>query len=422
VHGIHGALWALELLARGGEDLSGDINIRFEGFLYLDTPVSASLHKQLGKTSVILESNGRRITSISLLPTKKTGWDFKGTVSSEPVPQAPVELDFDEASEVAGAFLVHGLLSTYTEAFPALCALIEPERVRAIANLSTLVGMRAPGLHSIFSKCRITLEDRVGAMDDELRFAVQRARGVLRQLTIGYASDGVSGTIDAFVRHPPVSQPSIDQLRNAAKGLDLSSQRALIVGGSRGLGELTAKLAALSGAKVTLTYASGKVDAEQLRNEIVGAGLFCEIRWVDVMALPEASLSPGEFTHIYYFATPSIFSRSIEAYDNQRFHNFAVFYCDAFAELCCRLRDSEPLKAFWPSTTAIDELPKGLAEYAMAKLAGELLCQELVRQDPGLEILTQRLPRLPTDQTSTVTPAKAEDPVSLMRAILAKLA
>jgi hypothetical protein len=59
-----------------------------------------------------------------------------------------------------------------------------------------------------------------------------------------------------------------------------------------------------------------------------------------------------------------------------------------------------------------------MTEYAMAKAAGELLCADLVRAFPGLTIARPRLPRLPTDQTASILPAKAHDPVATLLPLL----
>ena len=49
---------------------------------------------------------------------------------------------------------------------------------------------------------------------------------------------------------------------------EFAGSTALIVGGSRGLGALTAKILAAGGGKVIITYATGRADAEDLTEEI----------------------------------------------------------------------------------------------------------------------------------------------------------
>jgi hypothetical protein len=64
------------------------------------------------------------------------------------------------------------------------------------------------------------------------------------------------------------------------------------------------------------------------------------------------------------------------------------------------------------------EHPAGLAEYAMAKAAGEVLCQDLNTQPLGIKVRVVRLPRLLTDQTASVASADFADAAALLLPIL----
>jgi hypothetical protein len=61
------------------------------------------------------------------------------------------------------------------------------------------------------------------------------------------AGGGFTGTVRSFVRTPPVEQASMQSLANLVGPEEFSGCVALIVGGSRGLGELTAKVIATGG-------------------------------------------------------------------------------------------------------------------------------------------------------------------------------
>jgi len=60
------------------------------------------------------------------------------------------------------------------------------------------------------------------------------------------------------------------------------------------------------------------------------------------------------------------------------------------------------LSVFYPSSAAVQSRPRDMTTYAMAKAAGEVLCDELSRSWPECRLIVRRLPRLPTDQTSTL--------------------
>ena len=112
-----------------------------------------------------------------------------------------------------------------------------------------------------------------------------------------------------FARVPPVSQPSMAAIAEHVGGGEFDKSTALIVGGSRGLGELTAKLIAAGGGKVIITFAIGKVDAEKVAAEINNWGGICDVIAYDVRQEPNEQLEALKSTptHLYYFATPTIF-------------------------------------------------------------------------------------------------------------------
>jgi hypothetical protein len=76
------------------------------------------------------------------------------------------------------------------------------------------------------------------------------------------------------------------------------------------------------------------------------------------------------------------------------------------------------ISVFYPSSVAVVDRPADMTEYAMAKSAGEILCADLERSDKHFRILVERLPRMLTDQTATVIPAKAMSPVEVMLPIV----
>lgn len=55
-----------------------------------------------------------------------------------------------------------------------------------------------------------------------------------------------------------------------------------------------------------------------------------------------------------------------------------------------------------------------MAEYAMAKAAGEVLCDEIIRTERLPLVLWRRLPRMLTDQTGTLAKVAAEDALEVM--------
>lgn len=421
VHGIHGLLVAMEREGVTREAIGTGAKVRFESFLYLDQPVE--LRRAARGTTKVLElvSGGRLATSIALdVPVSTPNVSQQSPIS---LPNVPRELGLEEVAGEAGTFVLGGSDADYRAMFPGLAAAIGARRVRALGSLSTLVGMLVPGLHSIFSRCEFALIDH-GADEEALTFQVMRTNPVLRTAAIAFRGSGIAGRIDAFVRTPPVIQPSIGDLasRNALR--DFAGRRALVIGGSRGLGELSAKLLAVRGAEVTVTYLRGRDDAERVARELQDAGYKASVRRFDT-AVPDAGLlRDGNFTDVLYYATPPIFARRIAGYDPVATDRFMAVYCHHFAQMCELLAEApQEVSIFWPSSTAVDGYVAGLAEYAAAKAAGENLCEALSHRFPKkLRILARRLPRLDTDQTASVIPAKSESAETVISNVLDALA
>jgi hypothetical protein len=289
--------------------------------------------------------------------------------------------------------------------------------------------MECPGLHSIFSSFDVEFRPPASAgRSGELAFEVERLDPRFSLVRIAVVGPTLHGRLDAFRRPEPQAQPGIAEVRERVRAGEFEGQCALVVGGSRGLGEVTAKLVAAGGGHPIVTYLSGREDAEQLATEIRYAGLACDAVACDVAApegavaeLRKLRLAP---THLYYFASPRIFVSKGEPWEPELFRTFAACYVDGFHATLRALRQAfpGPLAVFYPSSTALDEPVKALAEYSAAKAAGEKLCAYLDRYERDLRILVRRLPRIATDQTLTLTPYPAASALDVMLDVARELA
>jgi hypothetical protein len=125
-------------------------------------------------------------------------------------------------------------------------------------------------------------------------------------------------------------------------------------------------------------------------------------------------LSSGPPTHLYYFATPFIFSGTRGVFSTRLFAAFCDYYVTAFINTVNRFGTSQLSGVFYPSTVAIDEIPANMGEYAAAKAAGEIACVFLEKQRGSITVYRPRLPRMATDQTASLTPVKNLDPLPPM--------
>jgi hypothetical protein len=62
-----------------------------------------------------------------------------------------------------------------------------------------------------------------------------------------------------------------------------------------------------------------------------------------------------------------------------------------------------------------------MMEYAMSKVAAEVMCADLPKLFPRVHVLTRRLPRLPTDQTGSVVHGVSVDRVEVLLPIIREM-
>ncbi len=402
VHGVHTLLWALESLAAGGrlDQTLTRLKVRFLKWVYIDDEAVLTATDK----SLQVEVQGLPVLSADLI----FGTPAAPGASVAPSPAEPLkaalDLSFAEMDKRKGhAYVAPG--SSVEALFPHLTRLFG-STIAEIAACSYIIGMEAPGLHSMFSKLDLTLtpvpDDARTALAYEVTYHDER----FRKARIGVTGRGISGTLDAFVRTPPVAQAGLAELADAVTPGEFAGMRALVVGGSRGLGELTAKLIALGGGHPTLTYALGKADAEKVLAEIKADGAEADAIQYDIRQAPAAQLGSQAYTHLFYFATNTIFRPKAALVSAPVLTDAVAFYLVGFHDLAAYLAQQGPLVANYPSTVYVEERPAGLTEYAMIKSAGEQMCRDMNEHTPNLRIVISRLPRLPTDQTAGVIPER----------------
>ena len=427
VHGIHTLLCLLDLHAARDGALPAAIDCSFAN------PVSGGDEVLFTETEA---ADGRRALLATVDGVTCTEVRFDVAVAAPAPPAAttvPRRIDptqpLDEAPEAqAGqSFAFDDWPVPLADAFPHATRLLGEARVAAIARLSTFVGMVCPGLHSVFSTVQIRL-DAEAPVAGSLRFQVQRYDPRFRLFVVAF--DGcIAGELRAFRRPPPQPQASSRELAGVVAADEFAGTHSLVVGGSRGLGELTAKLLAAGGGAVSVSYAVGADDAARLCEEInaAGRGRSQALR-LDLQAEPfePPAAAPGQLDAVFYFATPRIFKKKAEVFDRAAFDSFTAFYLQRFHDLCRWLdagASGRRITVYLPSTVFITERPKGMTEYAMAKAAAEVLADDLNRTLRSVRIVHTRLPRLATDQTASIqglgTASNVETLLGAVRAVMA---
>jgi NADP-dependent 3-hydroxy acid dehydrogenase YdfG len=309
--------------------------------------------------------------------------------------------------------------------FPRSSLYLGKKSFSAVCVLSYFVGMICPGLHSIFSSLNFTL-NRAAEDRDTLSFAVRKYDARVGLFDVSFHGC-IQGGLKAFLRPPPQPQPSVKELSAYVRADEFKGTRALIVGGSRGLGEITAKILTAGGGDVIITYHSGIDDARKVSDEIADAGGgHCEILKFDLAndSLQSVNIDRDSIDAVYFFATPKIFRKKAELFESHLFQEFYEIYIRKFYDLCAYLETGtleKKIKVYFPSSVAVAERPRGMTEYSMAKSAAEVLVEDINKYFEKLSVLSTRLPRLNTDQTSSILKISSQSNVETLLPIIRSL-
>lgn len=302
---------------------------------------------------------------------------------------------------------------------PELSKLVSARTLAQIIATTRVIGMKIPGLHSIYARLHLDFSEDT-SQGDRLRYRIARQDARVQLTKLEVDSAGLKGHLDAFFRPKPISQPTWETVLKASRERDYRMQRALVVGGSRGVGETTAKILAAAGAKVIITYNRGAGDAERVAREIREGGGCCTTFKLDVCE-PELPTNTPPFSdsggpsHIYYFASPHIEANRSPHWNSDIFHRLSAVYIDAFSSLVNRYCSSnEGVSFFYPSSIYVAHPERGFSEYAVAKSAGEALCRQLAARFPAACFYAPRLPRMASDQTASIVAIKTECALDVM--------
>jgi acyl dehydratase len=431
VHGVHALLWGIDrLLAQleQSQQLSGPVALgalrsSFRSPVLAGDAVGLTIAPAKGgRWKLDVSGNGTALAStmLSLVPAT--------AVTVQMLPHGPPrgecrELKAADLLNAAGRIPLRLDPELAAALFPAASRLLPVDQLATLLASTLLVGMELPGLHSLFTG--LELRSEASVTEAALAYEAKEFDDRFSMLTIGVTGPTLSGTLSAALRPTPAAQATIIQLREMVGPGEFAGRRALVIGGSRGLGEVVVKALAAGGAEVRFTYHKGATDAQRIAEEAAAAGASVECFGYDVSgdaARLKESLAGWSPNALYFFATPYIGSSAVDRFSPQMFRRFCDCYVENFlstfdALVACShgLED-----VFYPSSSVLDEPSPNLLEYSAAKAAGEMLCRVLEKAHPAMRFQYPRLPRLATDQTASLLAVETEDPAVYMLGLLRK--
>ena len=425
VHGMHALLWAVDgLLAQTEAKVRlKAVKARFRSSIPLDVPVELQVnHKSPTDAALELRSEGAKVltanVSLELTTGRETPIPREVPASGPCRDQSPAELP-----SASGRVLLCLEPEIAKRLFPNAFRLLPADQLATLLATTRVVGMEAPGLHSILAG--LDLHDCGSTASEdlpELRYATESFDERISRLELRLEAPGLAGMVTAFVRPEPRRQSAFAAIRLLVGPDEFRHEKALVIGGSRGLGEVAVKLLTAGGADVRFTYHRGAAEAERLTSEIAGEGGSVASFPYDVLCNGSqlaAGVQGWSPTLLCYFATPFIATGVERRFRVPRFQNFCRYYLDGFLEAFEAVRQLGSLSGvFNPSSSFVDELPLNMGEYAAAKSAAETLCRYLEKTHGGIRFHCPRLPRLATDQTASLIRTDLPDPAPTLLAAL----
>lgn len=407
VHGIHLLLWSLnscfaEIGQRGR--ILASLHATFRNRLLVGDDIKIQI-KSLTDDFVKLQLTG---SNRELYATIDAGWksgDFANDqwyISKFPERREAKVLGAAEVSVAAGELDLYAEEAMLAHLFPNLMQSVPTTQIAEMLATTQLVGMECPGFHSVYSELNITFQETPSGTS-ALKYKTQTFDDRFNLVLMEVSGPTVQGHVKAFIRPKPQDQMAYSDIRKFVGVDEFAGQKALVIGGSRGLGEISSKLLAAGGASVMLTYCQGREDADKIVRDIEAGKGAVSSTYFNVLVPEQVDMDAIQKhapTHLYYFATPHI-AVNKGLFSSGLFADFCSYYVSGFSHSLKMLLDQQcPVKnIFYPSTVFIDQLPNFFAEYIASKSAGESLCRYLEKINPALSLFKPRLPKMATDQT-----------------------
>ena len=405
VHGVHLVLWALDAFKIGLRadskldiDFLSQVNLKTEVYAIFDESKNAIL---------LLGDNEVKYCSIKI---KKLSTVSNSSISNNEVffhngVLKPDDIEIEEVKTGQKINDLFGGSKKYlgTNLFPYLVKNIGLDSVYEIACISSIVGMKVPGNHSLFLNLSLSFTSK----NKNKYIVVNSKHDILKLLSISYFGLNLNAEIKALFRPKPTKVNSISDLKKEFdQHISLENKKILVIGGSRGIGAYVTKLCSIMGAYVTFTYNSQNKESKLIEDEILNNGGKVNCIKMNVLNDNDLKVLDDKFDYIFYFATPKILPNTSKSINKKMADYYYLFYVDTFKKIVEKSTSyNKNTKFLYPSTSYIDDNKKDFREYISAKLEGENLCKSYNKKING-NFLYPRLPALDTDQNLSILPNK----------------
>lgn len=412
VFGVNLLLWAMDYLYKKHAIVVNFISIKFQRPVFLNADVEIKF-EQDGK--LIISQNGN-INSVMLFAIAKEISKF----NYEKLPLLKINKMYSDGIcnfnvGERDEFLFSGDYKIGKTLFPEIFEVYGDRAICEIANSSFIVGMRCPGEHSIFVDLKINFQEN----HENSFYKITKLESRVGMVAISFKGKAINGTLGAFFRPKPSKFHDMQAIKLAVKSDEFKGQRILIIGGSRGIGEVVAKILAVGGGMVSITYNVGVKEAEKVAEDIRNNGGNCTIHQLKIDKKNKFTNLHEKYDFIYYFATPKILPSNFLGKSDV--YEYDQIYVDGFTDVCNYFfNTNKSIRIFYPSTSFIEKSKPNLDVYINSKIKGEERCRFL-RDLYNIDINVKRLPILQTDQNLSILSENSKDIVTVMLPIIREI-
>ncbi|MEP7308696.1 MAG: SDR family NAD(P)-dependent oxidoreductase [Acidobacteriota bacterium] len=425
VHGVFLLAWALESLeqATARHTAWASVSVRFLRPVVVGTAVSVGAEESHdGRVTLTLTASGRTAmrcdVTFAAAVAASTAMVRATLPPREPPAAIPLESWTDDEHRLELCWSApHGRCL-----FPALTTFQSDSALAAMLATTRIVGMKIPGRDSVFLQLDLMFTPGAEA-DEAVTYRLMKYQKSTQRIAVAVSSAAGHGTLWALARPAPTSQAAMEEVKRSVRPGCFAGRHVLVVGGSRGLGELTAKILAAGGATVTLTYRLGEDDAARVVGDIRKHGGSADAFQFDIESDSRDRMLSEHASgadHVCYFATPPILDGDGETMSGPLFERYARVYVSGLIHLAQWLagQTSGQFFLFNASSVYVETPPIRQLEYAAAKASSEACCRWLKVAHPRATIHVARLPRLLTDQTASFLSSNEHDNLSTVLAEL----
>jgi len=278
-------------------------------------------------------------------------------------------------------------------------------QIYQIINLSTFVGMITPGLNSLFNSFELNWDDNTYEDIYLLNFQLDYFDETYKTCFYNFYGKNTNGRLQCVYRPENVKQIKLKNI--LINNEQFKNEKVLVIGGSRGIGEVISKIFYAGGADVILSYYNCYSEALAIREESNNNIKIVKYNVLEDYDKINDIIDNIEVTKIFYMATPKMIEN--EYFNINTFDLYYKYYCKGFNLLFEKINKKSLKYIFYPSSEYIN-IENNFKEYSLAKKMGEEIIKTLEYNYKNIKFDYIRLPRLLTDLTNSIINDLSKNP------------